>query len=118
MPGKAPTVHLMSFSYRKGVPKNSVEGRPVKVFDARKVRNPWRFPDLRKLNGKDPKVREFVRRCRSAQMLIGLAKIYAPTWQICIGCMGGRHRSVALVEELRGCFKDSYTVKVVHRDLK
>ncbi len=118
-------VTLTSFSYAKGIPENAY------IFDARKlVRNPWKNPTLRKLNGLDREVQEWLGRCSGVGAIVSPAsyilrhgKYYKGnfTSNVAIGCQGGRHRSVALVEMVRKAVKldgTNKTLKVIHRDLK
>ncbi len=124
-PAKPEIVTLTSFSYAKGIPENAY------VFDVRKsVRNPWKNPSLRKLNGLDREVQEWLKRCSGVSAIVSPAtyilrhgKYYKGNYtnNVAIGCQGGRHRSVAIVEMVRKAVKLSGTDKtltVIHRDLK
>ena len=119
-------IHLHSFGYRYGLPPGA-----DLVFDVRFLDNPHFVPELRPLSGLDPRVSRFVldqADCRQLQERIkSLLFFQIPRCQregksiltIAIGCTGGRHRSVSIVEELRpsllgtGC-----PVEVSHRDLE
>ena len=100
-------VSLISFAYAKGLPREA-----DLVFDARFLRNPHYDPNLRPRTGLDPEVGAYIRGDKDyAAYLSGIAglvdlalprfvhegKKYAT---IAIGCTGGRHRSVHLIERL------------------
>jgi RNase adapter protein RapZ len=101
------TVALMSFAYPSGLPREA-----DMVFDARFLRNPYYDADLSALTGLDQAVADHVasdpdyrRYLEQIEAMLGLVlprfvregKKYAT---IAIGCSGGRHRSVTLVEAL------------------
>lgn len=116
---------LVSFGFKHGVPFDA-----DLVFDVRFLPNPHFVPGLRPLDGRDARVREFVLgpdECRELlERLTGFLAFVLPRYEregkayltVAVGCTGGRHRSVALVEELRR-FLDGlgYAPAVVHRDL-
>lgn len=120
------TIHLQSFGYRYGIPLES-----DLVMDVRFLPNPHFVPELKPFTGLDDGVRNYVLdKPETAQFLArfeGLLEYLLPAYQregksyltISIGCTGGRHRSVALVEELRKFFVRAGTaVKVSHRDME
>jgi UPF0042 nucleotide-binding protein len=100
-------VSLISFSYAKGLPKEA-----DLVLDARFLRNPHYDPMLRPRTGLDPEVGKYIRADQDyAAYLIritDLVDLVLPRFvhegkkyaTIAIGCTGGRHRSVYLVERL------------------
>lgn len=105
--GEGLAVTLLSFAFPAGLPREA-----DMVFDARFLRNPFYEAALAPRDGRDPAVADYVAadpdharfRDAIASMLsmvlprfIGEGKKYAT---IAIGCSGGRHRSVALVEAL------------------
>jgi RNase adapter protein RapZ len=121
---------LVSFGFKFGSPRDADI-----VLDARFLPNPHFDDQLRPLSGLDEEVRRFVLRHPDAhrfiqisQELIGFClprfleerKAYAT---IAIGCTGGRHRSVALVEELvetikrGGGLAEGIDLEPVHRDM-
>ncbi len=100
-------VSLISFSYPKGLPKEA-----DLVFDARFLRNPHYDPMLRPRTGLDPEVGAYIRADQdySAYLdrMTDLIDLVLPRFvregkkyaTIAVGCTGGRHRSVHLVERL------------------
>jgi RNase adapter protein RapZ len=123
---KRPVMVLTSYSKRKGTP-DRVTGHHNAFYDARRVRNPWYDPNLRKLNGKDERVQKVVDRCQVAQGILNRIH-YMTTYAdaeypiyVNVGCSGGRHRSVAICELIAkriALSNPEIEVKVVHRDLK
>ncbi|HYK91725.1 MAG TPA: RNase adapter RapZ [Acidobacteriota bacterium] len=118
------SVHVVSFGYKHGIPLEA-----DLLFDARFLPNPHFVPRLRPLTGRNPKVarylrsfaetREFVQRLKDflrylIPYYIREGKSYLT---IGIGCTGGRHRSVFVVEELGRSLKVR-KLKVIlrHRD--
>lgn len=99
---------LMSFGFKNGLPSEA-----DLVFDARFVSNPFDHAELRPLGGFDAAVREFVLGQADARELLERVeqwlRFQAPktvregrsTLTLALGCTGGQHRSVALVEALR-----------------
>ena len=122
-PGLA--VSLVSFGFKHGVPIDA-----DLVFDVRFLPNPHFVEGLRPLDGRDARVREFVmKHAESRELLRRIADFLGfvlPAYQregkayltIAVGCTGGRHRSVALVEELRPHIDAlGLTAALVHRDI-
>ena len=119
------SVTLVSFGFKHGAPFDA-----DLVFDVRFLPNPHFVEGLRPLDGRDPRVREFILKHEDSremlQRLEGFLGFVLPAYQregkayltVAVGCTGGRHRSVALVEELRG-FLDrlGLAATVVHRDM-
>jgi UPF0042 nucleotide-binding protein len=117
---------VLSFGYKYGLPMDA-----DLVMDVRFLPNPFWIPELREQTGLDPDVRNYVLTQDGAAdfldsyhkmlQLVGAGyrregKRYLT---LAIGCTGGKHRSVAISEELarRLAGDDKQTVKVVHRDL-
>ena len=119
-------VTLVSFGYRNGIPANS-----DLVLDVRFLPNPYFVEGLKPHPGTDPRVSEWVLgRPQTEEFLERLESLLAfllPQYKgegksyltVSIGCTGGRHRSVALAEELskRLTEKHRARVKVTHRDV-
>lgn len=106
-PSNAPSLSVMSFGYRYGVPPQA-----DLVFDARFLPNPYFVPELKGLTGANPKVAAYVLdRPESQEFLdkiVDLCRFLFPRYQkegkayltVALGCTGGKHRSVALAHEL------------------
>ena len=116
---------LVSFGFKHGIPVDA-----DLVFDVRFLPNPHFVDALRPLDGRDARVQTFVFDHDATSGLLerlqALLEFVLPWYQregkayltIAIGCTGGRHRSVAVVETLRP-FLDrlGFSPTVVHRDL-
>jgi UPF0042 nucleotide-binding protein len=123
-PSVGTRLSVMSFSFRRGLPREA-----DLVFDARFLKNPHYEPPLKPLTGRDaavaafiatdPDYRPFIERLKA---LIGplLPRFDAEGKSyltIAIGCTGGRHRSVAVAEELADWLRDrGRSVTLSHRD--
>lgn len=119
-------VTLVSFGYKYGLPSDA-----DLVADCRFLPNPFWVPELRPFTGLDAPVREFVFEQAGAEEFVAeYAKAMAPVFagyqrenkrhaMIAIGCTGGKHRSVAIAEELAGRLRGlpGVAVNVKHRDL-
>jgi len=118
-------VNIVSFGYRNGLPPNA-----DLVFDVRFLPNPYFVEGLRPLPGTSPKVSSWILERAETQEFIeklyGLIAYLLPRYRaegkayltIAIGCTGGRHRSVALSEELsKRLAANEARVKVQHRDV-
>ncbi len=119
-----PVVTLMSFGYKHGIPYGS-----DLLFDVRFLPNPYFEEDLRELTGMDAPVREFLEDepeylelgRRLEEFLLYLLPRYASEQRsyvsVAVGCTGGRHRSVAIVENLKDRLDAAgWTLRVSHRD--
>jgi RNase adapter protein RapZ len=119
-------VTLLSFGFRNGIPPAS-----DLVFDVRFLPNPYFVEGLKPHPGTDPRVSQWVLErmqtqeflARLESMLLFLIPQYRAEGKsyltVSIGCTGGRHRSVALAEELgrRLAEKHRANVNVTHRDV-
>ena len=119
------SITIESFGFKHGVPAEADW-----VLDARFLPNPFYLASLKKLTGNNRKVREYVMKSVLARdfvgRVVGLALDTIPGYiqegkyslVIAIGCTGGQHRSVALVNELADHFEElGKQVVVLHRDL-
>lgn len=118
-------VTLLSFGYKHGLPPEA-----DLAFDVRFLPNPYFDPDLSGRDGRDQEVSTFVLQSTEAIELLGhlerLLRFSLPHYEaegklyltIAVGCTGGRHRSVAMVEELRRRIGDDWDLQVRHRDLE
>lgn len=132
------TVSLVSFGYKFGLPTDA-----NLVFDIRFLPNPYFVPELRPLSGLDPVLREYIFQHeltqRTYRHIETLIKDWIPAYQseqrahltVAIGCTGGQHRSVAMVEQLAEVLtadqedpmgipahRQPYKLQVVHRHLQ
>lgn len=118
-------VSLVSFGYKYGIPYDS-----DLVFDVRFLPNPHFVEGLRALDGREGTVREFLLKHQETRDLLERLKellgFLLPFYKregktyltVAVGCTGGRHRSVALVEELRPFLESQgFPPSVTHRDL-
>jgi RNase adapter protein RapZ len=123
--GAALVVHVVSFGFKYGAPAEA-----DLVFDVRFLPNPYFVDELRPLDGTDPRVREFLDRQEDTSEFMDrlkgfldfLVPLYAAEGKsyltVGLGCTGGKHRSVALAEELRHHLQArDINASVSHRDL-
>ncbi|GFO54232.1 nucleotide-binding protein [Geomonas sp. Red276] len=119
-------VNLQSFGYRYGLPLES-----DLVMDVRFLPNPYFVPALRPFSGLDQGVRDFVlgheetvvflERFRNMLefLLPGYRREGKSYLSVSIGCTGGRHRSVAIAQELYQYFRQrNVNIKITHRDIE
>jgi len=118
-------LHLCSFGFRNGIPPEADF-----VFDVRFLDNPYFVNNLRGLSGLDGEVARFVQDQPLAERMIAhvlevlvdiMPAVQAEgraSLTLAIGCTGGRHRSVALIEEVRRRLAErGLTAQVLHRDI-
>lgn len=120
-------VTFLTYGFKHGVPRDA-----DLLFDVRFLPNPHYEPGLRELTGLDAGVVEYVRGSEGIdefyERLLPLLDYLLPAYvregkahlTIGVGCTGGRHRSVAIAEQLAeiyGAREGGYTVDVVHRDI-
>jgi len=114
-----------SFGFKFGVPVDA-----DLVFDLRCLPNPYWVPDLNQLTGRDaPVIRYLEESAMALEMfedLTGFLERWLPRFEddqrtyltVAIGCTGGQHRSVYMVEKLATCFRGRFAdVLVRHREL-
>lgn len=117
-------VTIVSFGFKHGLPLEF-----NLVFDVRFLPNPYFEPSLTHLDGRDPDVAKFVLGPEGSEIVRqveGLLRFALPQFQkegklyvtVCVGCTGGRHRSVAVVEELRRRLASDWDILVRHRDVE
>ena len=118
------TLLFESFSYRNGTPLDADW-----VLDARMLPNPHYDPQLRPLTGRDRAVMEYLGKDGAVQRWFADVRDLLGRWlpeivrenrsyvTVAIGCTGGRHRSVYLVERLAESFRPEWRVLVRHRGL-
>ena len=119
------SVMLQSFGFKHGMPRNANF-----VFDVRCLPNPHWHPGLRPLTGKDQAVAEFLEESEAVKRMLYDINQFALRWIPCfeaegrsylsisIGCTGGQHRSVYLVEQIAASFREQgREVLCIHREL-
>jgi UPF0042 nucleotide-binding protein len=119
-------ISLLSFGFKYGAPRDA-----DLVLDVRFLPNPHWIDELRPLPGSDDRVihyvkeqrmyREFMRRLRSllGYIVPGYVAEGKAYLTVAVGCTGGRHRSVVVVDELARFFGSrGISVSVDHRDLE
>lgn len=124
-PGDALQVSVMSFGFKHGVPIDA-----DMILDVRFLPNPHWDENLRPFSGLESSVRDFVmNQDLSAEFLDrldSLINLILPAYvqegrsylTIGVGCTGGRHRSVAMVEEVaKRLATAGYHPRVTHRDI-
>ena len=109
------SITFESFGFKHGIP-----GDADFVFDARSLPNPYWEPSLRKLTGRDPEVIRFLEGHTNVATLIadiaGFIRARVPEYQasnrgyltVAVGCTGGQHRSVYIVERLAEDFAGEF----------
>jgi UPF0042 nucleotide-binding protein len=120
------TLMFQSFAYRRGLPLDADF-----VFDARCLPNPHWEPRLRPLSGKDAPVREYLEAQPMVEEYFNDTVRWLDAWlprfeaddrsyvTIAIGCTGGRHRSVYLVERLAAHYRARHEGAITfHRELE
>lgn len=118
------SLFLFSFGFKIGIPQEADF-----VFDVRFLPNPYYDPSLRPLTGLDAPVIDFLSTLPETEETIDDIEALLTRWiprferdhrhvlTIAIGCTGGQHRSVYLIEELRKRLAPHYPTFVVHRSL-
>jgi len=119
------TLLFESFGFKHGLPSMA-----DLVFDVRCLPNPFWEPSLRGLTGRDLEVREFLRRQPLVDEMVDSIQTYLEQWvprfeadnraylTVNIGCTGGQHRSVYVVEKLAELFRSSRDDVIArHREL-
>lgn len=123
-PASQLTLVFQSFAFKRGIPVDADF-----VFDVRMLPNPHYEPELRALTGKDPAVAEFladsppVREMQRqvaefvSHWLPSMASDHRSYVTVAVGCTGGQHRSVYLVEQLSRQFASNWVTLTRHREL-
>ena len=122
------TVTLLSFGHSFGVPFEA-----DLLMDVRFLPNPYFVEELKRLKGDHPKVAEYVLQWEETKEFLrhiqGLIRFLLPLYErerkthvtIAVGCTGGRHRSVVIINQLAEMLRDEVTkrgvfLSVQHRD--
>jgi UPF0042 nucleotide-binding protein len=118
------TLLFQSFAFKSGLPLDADI-----VFDVRNLPNPFYEMPLRPLNGRDQPVIDFLEADAQVQLMFSDIRGFLENWlpsyvrdnrsylTVAIGCTGGQHRSVYLVETLGRHFESQIKVLVRHREL-
>ncbi len=118
-------VTVVSFGFKYGIPVDA-----DLVADMRFIPNPYWVPELRHLSGRDPEVADYVKDRPEAKEFIdkyvslvdtvaeGFLREGKRFMTVAIGCTGGKHRSVAMTEEIAGRLRaQGLDARPMHRDL-
>ena len=123
-PDSTLTLVFESFAFKRGVPLDADY-----VFDVRMLPNPHYVPALRALTGRDAPVIEWLREHEDVGRMYGDIEQFLQRWldalardhrsyvTVAIGCTGGQHRSVFLVEQLARGFGERWAALKRHREL-
>ena len=124
-PEKQLSITVLSFGFKYGIPVDS-----DLVFDVRFIPNPFYIPELKQYSGNDEPVKEYVLKQAETinfiEKLVDMLKFLIPNYIkegkrqliISIGCTGGRHRSVAIANEIyERLNKENYNSRIEHRDV-
>jgi len=118
------TLLFESFGFKHGVPLDA-----DLVFDVRCLPNPHYEPALQLLTGRDGPVIAFLEMLPAVERMYDDIHHFVASWlpdyardnrnylTVAIGCTGGRHRSVYLVERLARTFAPRYQIQIRHREL-
>jgi RNase adapter protein RapZ len=118
------TLVFASFSFKRGIPLDADY-----VFDVRMLPNPHYEPELRDLTGLDAPVVEYLEKSQEVDDMYADIAAFLDHWleplarnhrsyvTVAIGCTGGQHRSVYLVEKLAAEFGQQWTTLKRHREL-
>ena len=118
------TLVFQSFAFKRGIPVDADY-----VFDVRMLPNPHYEPELRELTGMDAPVANFLRQQPEVELMSRHIEQFLAHWlevlarnhrsyvTVAIGCTGGQHRSVYLVEKLATIFAPRWASLRRHREL-
>lgn len=118
------TLMFESFAFKRGIPVHADY-----VFDVRMLPNPHYEPALRSLTGRDTPVAEWLADHGAVEKMASQITDFLNTWlpnlnldhrsyvTVAIGCTGGQHRSVYLVEQLAKRFAKEWVTLKRHREL-
>src|ERR671923_398539 len=122
--GRRLSLFFTSFGYKFGIPHDT-----DMILDVRFLPNPYFVNELRPRSGLESAVKEYVLGNVETRMfldrLYALLEFALPLYDregkssltLALGCTGGRHRSVVLVEQLRKRFGANFPVHIKHRDI-
>lgn len=124
-PEKQLSITVLSFGFKYGIPVDS-----DLLFDVRFIPNPFYIPELKQYSGNDEPVKDYVLKQEETitfiDKLLDMLRYLIPNYIkegkrqliISIGCTGGRHRSVAIANEVyKKLNEDKYNTRIEHRDV-
>lgn len=118
-------VILQSFGYKYGIPLDADF-----IFDVRHLPNPHWDLELRKYSGLDEPIEKFLTSFDQVNMMFEDLKQFLEKWlpafaeghrhyiTVSIGCTGGQHRSVFIVDRLKKALEAQWSIQVLHREMK
>lgn len=118
------TLVFQSFAFKRGIPMDADY-----VFDVRMLPNPHYEPSLRDLTGLDEPVADFLRQQPDVSLMQAHIEQFLAHWlemldrnhrsyvTVAVGCTGGQHRSVYLVERLAAVLSSRWATLKRHREL-
>ncbi len=122
-------VTVMSFSYKRGLPRDWSGNGGGFIFDCRYPNNPGRYPEYRSLTGRDKPVIDFIRADgemvtlaeRAVETVLPAVRRYRDRGfthlSVAFGCTGGQHRSVFGAETMaRAIAAEGVKVHLIHRE--
>lgn len=116
---------LQSFGYKHGIPLDADY-----VFDVRHLPNPHWDLELRKFSGLDQPVQTFLEKSEQVEDMFQDIHHFLEKWlpafaeghrhyiTVSVGCTGGQHRSVYIVDRLKKALEAKWSVQVLHREMK
>ncbi|TCB51802.1 RNase adapter RapZ [Acinetobacter sp. ANC 4779] len=116
---------LQSFGYKHGIPLDADY-----VFDVRHLPNPHWELELRKYSGLDLPVQQFLLQSEQTNEMFEDIYHFLDKWlpafaeghrhymTVSIGCTGGQHRSVYIVDRLKKALEAKWSIQVLHREMK
>ncbi|MCP0911679.1 MULTISPECIES: RNase adapter RapZ [Acinetobacter] len=116
---------LQSFGYKHGIPLDADY-----VFDVRHLPNPHWELELRKFSGLDQPVQEFLQKSDQVEDMFNDIYHFLDKWlptfseghrhymTVSVGCTGGQHRSVYIVDRLKKALEAKWSIQVLHREMK
>ncbi len=120
------TMNLISFGYKYGLPQEADI-----VMDVRFLPNPFFVPELKEMDGNQKPVIDYIMKWKETKIFIkdffALISFLIPQYQkegkshltIAVGCTGGRHRSVTLINALAEFLKkQKLLINIRHRDIR
>lgn len=123
-PAEQLTLVFESFAFKRGIPTDADY-----VFDVRMLPNPYYETSLRALSGLDAPVVDYLKQHQDVALMLNHIRSFLEHWlgalarnhrsyvTVAIGCTGGQHRSVYLVEQLAAFFETRWVTLKRHREM-